>query len=454
MRGTLQRSLLGGFGLLWLVGCSAHFPLNKPLATMAAARPPLFADFSRDANSDELFVVLCFSGGGTRAASFSYGALEELARTEMDWHGQHRRLLDEVDVISGVSGGSFTAAYYCLYRDNIFENFVAKFLKADIQGELGRMTASPFNWGKLGSSYFGRSDLAAEHYDRILFHGATFGQWAAQRQKPFLFINATDLANGGWFVFTQNMFDLIGSDLASYPIARAAAASSAVPGMLTPITLKNYSNATPSANPLLPSLSLTNQILSVRQQDRLADLQSYLDATNRPYVHLVDGGVCDNLGIRGIIETLESLGGMDEAAARYDLRNIRKLAVIIVNACASPPCPWMQTERPPGTLASLSAMIRIFMDRYTVDTTDIAWVRLRQWVAKQKRSGREIEFYPIQIQFADLADTAERRFCDSQPTSFTLSADAVDRLRKAASTLLRQSPEYQRLLRDLNATAR
>jgi NTE family protein len=316
------------------------------------------------------------------------------------------------------------------------------------------MTINPGNWSKLGSAYFGRSDMAAEHYDRVLFHGATFGDWAARRQKPFLFINATDLANGGWFVFTQNMFDLIGSDLSSYPVARATAASSAVPGLLTPITLKNYSHPVPSANPLLPSLTLTNLILSVRQQDRLADLQSYLDATNRPYVHLVDGGVCDNLGIRGIIETLESLGGMDEAAARYDLRNIRKLAVIIVNACANPPCPWMQAERPPGTLSSLSAMIRIFMDRYTADTTDLAWVRLRQWVARQKKKGHDIDLYPIQIQFADLADPEERRFCESQPTSFVLTSDAVDRLRKAAGVLLRQSPEYQRLLRDLNATTR
>lgn len=454
MRETLQRLLLGGFGLLWLTGCTAHYPLNQPRATMATTRTPLFGDVSRETNSDELFVVLCFSGGGTRAASFSLGTLEELARTEMNWNGQRRRLLDEVDVISGVSGGSFTAAYYCLYRDRIFDEFVSKFLKADIQGELGRMTVSPFNWRKLGSSYFGRSDLAAEHYDRVLFHGATFGQWAAQRQKPFLLINTTDLANGSWFVFTQNMFDLIGSDLSSYPIARATAASSAVPGVLTPITLKNFSHTTLSDNPLLPSLSLTNQSLSVRQQNRLADLRSYLDATNRPYVHLVDGGVCDNLGIRGIIETMESLGGVSGTETTYDLGKIRKLAFIIVNASADPPCPWMQTERPPGTMASLSAMIRIFMERSNVDTTDIAWVRLRQWVAKQQRAGREVDFYPIQIQFADLADLDERRFCESQPTSFTLTAEAVDRLRKAASTLLRQSPEYQRLLRDLNATTR
>jgi len=339
MRRTILPIWFLCLGFLWFAGCTAHYPLNQPLVTLPAARPVLFDDSARDSNSDELFVVLCFSGGGTRAASFAYGTMEELARTGLEWNGRRQRLLDEVDVISGVSGGSFTAAYYCLYGDQIFRDFEDKFLKVDVQGELGRMTASPFNWRKLGSRYFGRSDLAVEHYERALFHGATFGHWAAQRRKPLLLINATDLATGGWFVFTQNMFDLIGSDLASFSIARATAASSAVPGALTPITLKNYSNTAAADNPLLASLSLTNQSLSLRQKMRMDDLQSYLNTTNRPYIHLVDGGVCDNLGLRGLIETMESAGGVKEAAARYNIQRIRKLAVIVVNACADPPCP-------------------------------------------------------------------------------------------------------------------
>jgi NTE family protein len=449
MQRKLHHLLLAGFITL-LAGCTAHYPLNQPLATLAAARPPLFADFSRDANSDELFVVLCFSGGGTRAASFSFGAVEELAQTQCDAVGQRRRLLDEVDIISGVSGGSFTAAYYCLFGDQIFQNFTARFLKADIQGELGRLTANPFNWNKLSSPCFGRSELAAEHYDRALFHGATFGQWAAQHRKPLLLINATDLATGGWFVFTQDMFDLIGSDLSTFPISRATAASSAVPGLLTPISLKSYAATNAPNNRLL--LALNKDTLSVREQMRLADLQSFLNPTNRPYIHLVDGGVCDNLGLRGMIETLETAGGVGPVSAQYEFHKIRRLAVIVVNACADPPCPWMQTESPPGTLASLSAMIRVFMERYNADTLDLAWTRLRSWVAQEKQAGHDVDFYPIEIKFADLADTAERRFCESQPTSFTLTTDAVDRLRKAARTLLRQSPEYQRLLRDLNAT--
>jgi NTE family protein len=95
-----------------------------------------FKNLSNDGNSDSLQIFLAFSGGGKRAAALSYGVLEELARTKIVWEGQQRRLLDEVDYISAVSGGSFTAAYYALHGDGIFTDFEEKFLDKNIQGEL------------------------------------------------------------------------------------------------------------------------------------------------------------------------------------------------------------------------------------------------------------------------------------------------------------------------------
>ena len=71
-------------------------------------------------------VVLTISGGGTRAAALSLGVLEQLAATEITWEGRRCRLLDEVDVISSVSGGSITAANYGLFGDRIFEDYAAK----------------------------------------------------------------------------------------------------------------------------------------------------------------------------------------------------------------------------------------------------------------------------------------------------------------------------------------
>lgn len=62
--------------------------------------------------SNDVTVVLAFSGGGTRAAALAYGVLEALRDTRITLDGESQRLLDEVDLISSVSGGSFTAAYF------------------------------------------------------------------------------------------------------------------------------------------------------------------------------------------------------------------------------------------------------------------------------------------------------------------------------------------------------
>src|SRR5262249_42170470 len=81
---------------------------------------------------NKLFVCLSFSGGGTRAAAFAYGAMLALRQARIDWP-RSETLLDEIDCISSVSGGSFTAAYYGLFRDDLFEHFPEHFLYRKVQ---------------------------------------------------------------------------------------------------------------------------------------------------------------------------------------------------------------------------------------------------------------------------------------------------------------------------------
>src|SRR6266516_4947758 len=81
---------------LLLAGC-AHYPVNARLTHAAPETGYRFTNLSHTNNSDSLFVVLAFSGGGTRAAALSYGVLEELAKTQIVWEGKRGRLLDEVD---------------------------------------------------------------------------------------------------------------------------------------------------------------------------------------------------------------------------------------------------------------------------------------------------------------------------------------------------------------------
>jgi NTE family protein len=136
---------------LSLLGACATRPVNPPI-TQADPRAGYRFETRQaaSAGSKDNLVILAFSGGGTRAAAFSYGVLEFLRRTEVVApNGVKVRLLDSIDVITGVSGGSFTALAYGLYGDKLFDEYEQRFLKRNVQGELVSRALSPRYWGDL-----------------------------------------------------------------------------------------------------------------------------------------------------------------------------------------------------------------------------------------------------------------------------------------------------------------
>src|SRR4051794_26574425 len=98
--------------VLFCAAC-AHFPAT-PKLDHAGQSGYRVSESARPAQANDILFVLAISGGGTRAAALGYGVMEELRRTVVTIHGEKRRLLDEVDVISAVSGGSLPATYYGL----------------------------------------------------------------------------------------------------------------------------------------------------------------------------------------------------------------------------------------------------------------------------------------------------------------------------------------------------
>ncbi len=278
--------------LIFTNGC-AHYPITHP-STQSDPRGGYRAmNFKHMGIDNDVLVMLTFSGGGTRAAAFSYGVLEALRDTEISIHGSRKRMLDEVDFISGVSGGSFTAAYYGLFGDRIFEDFESRFLKKNIQGELIRgILFNPVNWAKLSSPYYGRSDLAADYYDKNVFDHGTFGDILAHG-GPMVVINATDMTLGTRFSFIQDPFDAICSDLCSFSVARACAASSAVPVLLSPVTLRNYAGKCGfQLPPALAEVMKPPREVTSRRFDLANNMLPFLDSQKKPYFHLVDGGGC------------------------------------------------------------------------------------------------------------------------------------------------------------------
>ncbi|MCJ7785690.1 MAG: patatin-like phospholipase family protein [Desulfobacterales bacterium] len=454
----LMDALLLAFSLT--LGC-AHYPVNQPLKQVdpqSGYRPRYTG---APGNSENLLLYLTFSGGGTRAAALSYGVLEELRKTEVVIDGRKRRLLDEIDGISSVSGGSFTAGYYGLFGDRIFEDFETKFLKKNIQGALLLGVLNPLNWPKLFSGIFGRSDLAAQYYDKHIFEGKTFGDIAA-RKGPMIIINATDMTHGTRKGFTQDAFDLICSDVSRFPVARAASASSAVPMVLSPITLRNYAGTCGYKIPEGFEEMMKSRTVSERQFYLANNLSVYLDAEKKPYIHLVDGGVADNLGLRAILDRVILKGSLWELIKGTPREKVQKVVLIVVNAETEPDRKWDRIEKIPPFGAMFSAYSSIAIERYNEETLALLEESAKSWaneikterckggvVSSEPGSCGDINIYVVQVRFDALRDETERTYFKRFPTSFKLSSEKVDQLRDVAHRLLVQSEEFQRLLRDL-----
>ena len=72
-----------------------------------------------------------------------------------------------------------------------------------------------------------------------------------------------------------------------------------------------------------------------------------------------------------------------------------------------------------------------------------------QLAGRGAQSGGQPKIYFIRVDFRSIADPAERAFFESIPTSLHLPSDTVDRLVRGGERLLRESPAYQTLLRDV-----
>ena len=457
--------------LLLLSGCATR-PINPPITQIDAEGGYTFQNRQKYFKNQENLVVLAFSGGGTRAAAFSYGVLEFLRRTEVvAQNGTKHRLLDAVDVITGVSGGSFTALAYGLYGDKLFSEYEQRFLKRDVQGEIIARAFSPKYWGDLSSTGWGRSELAAQLYDEILFNGATFGDLNRGR-GPFIITSATDLSTGNRLTFNQNTFNVICSDLDAVRLSRAAAASSAVPVVLSPVTLNNYGGTCnyeipPWAKRFIDSADPPRP--ASRAIRGLRDAETYLDSTRRPYIHLVDGGVSDNVGMRGVLDALAFLEALHTEGVPTPLDHVRRIIVFVVNSVSLPPTNWDESEAAPGTVAVLMKSAGVPIDHFSYEAVELLKDISARWkTARQLRNLAgcsankdpavcaairvpDAEIYAIDVSFAALNDKEELAYLNRQPTTFVLPAEAVDRLRAAAGTIILASPEFRRLLKDVGA---
>ena len=147
---------------------------------------------------------------------------------------------------------------------------------------------------------------------------------------------------------------------------------------------------------------------------------------------------------------------------------IRRIVLLVVNARSAPPTDWDRSETPPGTVAQLLQASGVPIDRYSFETIEtmkdrqeiFSW-RRELLIARARLVGAteaqaeasvplpKLTLHTLDVSFDNLPDPKERAYLMNLATSFVLPAEDVDRLREAAGQLLRQSQDFQAVLREL-----
>lgn len=240
---------------------------------MSSQPPVTYLDRDKNEPGPQPGIALCLSGGGYRAMIFHLGAL---------WRLNQSGLLQRLKRVSSVSGGSITAAFLGLHWKQldwnpagVASNLVEEVI-APIRALAGRtIDAESILLGIITPGSI--SDRVAAEYDAQLFQSATLEDLPTDVEGPRFVINATNMQSGALWRFSRPyMADyLVGRVMEpKLPLAKAVAASSAFPPVLSPATLKlRHSDFVPDPGcPLQKEPFTTNIVLS-------------------------DGGVYDNLGL-------------------------------------------------------------------------------------------------------------------------------------------------------------
>jgi len=510
--------MLSRLGALFLAaaavaGC-ATFPANPPLGDAPLGEGYRYTRIAGAASqsdpwSRETLVFVSLSGGGTRAAALAYGVLDQLRRTCIEVGGKKRRLLDEVDVISSNSGGSYAAAYYGLFGEAMFaepvatcgvappavepgiEDFEARFLRRPFQSELAAELVNPVTLARIASPRFSRTDRAAELVDAIFYH-RTFADLEAAG-RPFVVLNAHDTNLAARFAFTQETFDLLCADLAPLAVGRAVMASSAVHGAFRSVRLVNYDGRDCWPRPeTADPRELPRAELAIRNglaaETRTTNFPRYMDARRLqqyrfgrcwPFegaaldacmaeqadpltVHLNDGGAVDNLGLDTLADFLLGRTGEFNAYGQLQTGELRRIVVILADARRGLDIAGIEDDRDGSGIEDALQGLDAAIDAKSNAALTLVDAMLENWVARNRARGLpEIEVLGPAILRIDVLEdptapatiASVRCWGDALGTTLELDDAEVDAAIHAGRRLADAAPSMRRLVETLDGDA-
>jgi NTE family protein len=473
-------------------------------------------DFAADPHSSYRFdpkpdrdtlVIVTLSGGGSRAAALAYGTLQMLGTMPGSGQGS---LLDQVDIISSVSGGSVTAGWYALKgpaglvpADD--SNPLWRFLYHDWTANLAWRGLNPVSLAKYAFTPYQRSDVLADFFADNLFGQTTYRdvlqRYKADAKQPYVILNATDLGHEIGLTFTQGNFDFLCSDLNRYRLTDAVAASANFPLAFSAIGLQNYSPCDAQRGEAWKKDGPAQWISHYAQFDvpdrpepysfQLTELRfarqakSYIEpAPADTFVHLLDGGLIDNLGVRSTLAIADNPARVPGLYLRLGrlrpqgYQNIRRVVYIVVNARKRDPASMDHREYPPMTGTTVAQMINTQLDNSILGDQDYLIAQLEATANRQPLvpgapaaaqpflSGNDaaqatfpvsetphLRFYVAAVDFELIPDPACRDRFWALATSWGLPPLQTTSLINLAHVLLSRSKDLQGFYRDIGKTA-
>ena len=464
----------GGYLLLCLLqagGCaSTHFE-NTPLRA-GEANPDRRSIVP--ANPDRPVILMTFSGGGSRAAALAESVLREMAATRYAASDGIHVLTEDVKLISSVSGGSVTSAWFGLHRDaghpdGDLDDLRNDFLTKDNMAALELDAVNPITWFGLVTGRITRIEAEEALFNQRLFHDATLAA-LNQPGRPYIALNATDMAGGETFAMIPRRFDDVCSNYDALPIATAVSASAAFPILLTPVSFQNFSEGCAGqlrsgdwikfdlSNPYTPYFNLPEYKEARYANDLRRGPNAFRDIR---YLYFLDGGLADNLGAQSLRTAM--IAPYDDAGILRAINQgkIRRLVIIAVNARSDPKVKLYQQQSQPGLIDQINTVTGVPIDANTA-SLQIAQSGLLDELssaaaqaANQAKFG-EMKVYGITVDYDQIPgdSPAHRQLRDEAknvPTAWTLTGPQLQVTEEAGRFLLRRHPCYRALLADLQA---